>query len=132
MALEKDKKEYKKASDIDKNLKRIVLDLKEFVLLETKEQDPKIKDILNEMYENKLDITNKYIEKVLNVAFDVGDNVVYLPKSLKVEKIGSKLIFEFHHKHQAFLIILFLLGFLFIGGAATYAGFQYLAKERYT
>ena len=77
MALEKDKKEYKKASDIDKNLKRIVLDLKEFVLLETKEQDPKIKDILNEMYENRLDITNKYIEKVLNVAFDVGDNVVY-------------------------------------------------------
>ncbi len=131
MAEQMNEKEYKKASDIDKNYKRIVLDLKEFILLDVNEQSPKIKSILNEMYEEKLDITNKYIDKVLNVAFDVGDNVIYLPKSLKVEKVGSKLVFEFAHKHQGLWIILFALGFLFIGGAATYAGLQYINAQKF-
>ena len=118
-------KDKRKENNIDKT-KREVLDLKEFLLLKTKEQDEKIKGILNEFYEEKVDITKNMIEKVLNIAFDVSDNEIYLPHSLRIEKIGSRLIFSFKEKSNLLLIILFLLGFFLVGGFATYTGIHYL------
>ena len=66
--------------------KREIIDLKEFMLLDAKKQDEKIKKILNDLYEDKVKISERHIEKVLNICFDVHDNEVYLPGRLKVEK----------------------------------------------
>lgn len=118
----------KKEEKIKKNRNREVIDLKEFLLLDAKKQDETIKKTLDIMYEEKVEITKKHIEKVLNICFDVNDNEVYLPGSLKVEKNGSKLYFYFQERNNVGLIILFLLAFLFIGGFATYTGVQYLGK----
>ena len=118
----------KKEEKIKQNYNREVIDLKEFMLLDAKKQDEKIKETLDIMYEGNLTVTKKHIEKVLNICFDPKDNEVYLPASLKVEKNGSKLIFYFHKRNNIGLILLFLLAFLFIGGFATYTGVQYLGR----
>ena len=103
--------------------------LKEFMLLKNNEQDKLIKDTLNKLYEEELDIKNKYIEKVLNVAFDNKDNEMYLPYNLCVKKEGNKLIFNFVKSKNTPLFIIFFLGFLFLCGFATYSGIKFL---RYT
>ncbi len=103
--------------------------LKEFMLLKNNEQDKLIKDTLNKLYEEELDIKNKYIEKVLNVAFDNKDNEMYLPYNLCVKKEGNKLIFNFVKSKNTPLFIIFFLVFLFLCGFATYSGIKFL---RYT
>lgn len=108
--------------------RREELNLKEFLLLDNKKQDAKIKEILNTMYDGKIEVSKKHIDKVLNICFDTRDNEVYLPASLKVEKIGSKLIFTFKKVNNLVLFILFALAFLLIGGFATYMGIHYLAR----
>ena len=118
----------KKEEQIKQNYNREVIDLKEFMLLDAKKQDEKIKETLDIMYEGNLNVTKKHIEKVLNICFDPKDNEVYLPASLKVEKTGSKLTFYFHKRNNVGLILLFLLAFLFVGGFATYTGVQYLGR----
>lgn len=115
---------------IDK-YKRESIDLKEFMLLDAKKQDEKIKKVLSEMYNGAIEITKKHVDKVLNICFDIGDNEVYLPKKLKVAKNGSKLIFAFKEKNNFGLFILFLLGFLFVGGAATYSGINYINQLKF-
>lgn len=122
MTEEKEKKKYSSNKEI--------INLKEFMLLDNKNQDEQIKETLEKMYEGDLTITSKHIEKVLNIAFDNKDNEVYLPKSLCVQKEGSKLIFAFRKKNNLGLFILFLLAFLFVGGFATYSGVQYLGKAQ--
>ena len=52
-----------------------------------------------------------------------------MPHSLRVSKNGNKLIFEFKKGNNA-LLILFLLGFLFLAGYATYAGVQLIGKSK--
>lgn len=118
----------KKTENTKKNTNREVIDLKEFLLLDAKKQDKKIKDTLEKMYEGEVEVTKKHIEKVLNICFDTKDDEIYLPESLKVEKTGSKLWFYFAKRNSLGLIILFLLAFLFMGGFATYTGVQYLSK----
>lgn len=118
----------KKEEKIKKNSNREIIDLKEFMLLDAKKQDEKIKKTLEVMYEGDLEVTKKHIEKVLNICFDPKDNEVYLPGSLKVEKSGSKLMFYFRQRNNIGLILLFLLAFLFLGGFATYTGVQYLGR----
>lgn len=105
------------------------INTKEFMLLKSGEQDKLITDTLDKIYEGNVEVTKKHLEKVLNVAFDNKDNETYLPHSLCVKKDGNKLIFAFKKKNTA-LIILFLLGFLFIAGFATFTGVQFLAKEK--
>ena len=117
----KDNKEFLKNKE--------VFNIKEFMLKKSGEQDKLIEDTLNAVYENKVEINKKYVEKVLNVAFDNKDNEVYLPHSLCVKKDGNKLIFSFKKRNKA-LIILFLLSFLFVAGFATFTGVQFLAKEK--
>lgn len=118
----------KKKDDINKNNNREVIDLKEFMLLDAHKQDEKIKKTLEIMYEDKIEVTKKHVEKVLNICFDAKDNEIYLPGSLCVEKRASKLLFYFRKRNNVGLIILFLLAFLFLGGFATYTGVQYLGK----
>ena len=113
---------------VEKANRREEVDLKEFLLLDSKKQDAKIKETLDLMYEGSIGVTKKHIDKVLNIAFDAKDNEVYLPASLRVEKIGSKLIFTFKKSNNAALFILFALCFLLIGGFATYMGVHYLAR----
>ena len=108
--------------------KREIIDLKEFMLLDAKKQDEKIKKILNDLYEDSVKISERHIEKVLNICFDVHDNEVYLPGRLKVEKNGSKLIFSFSKHSNVGIFILFALTFLIVGSFATYTGIQYLGK----
>ena len=105
------------------------INIKEFMLQKSGEQDKLITDTLDKIYEGNVEVTKKHLEKVLNVAFDNKDNETYLPHSLCVKKDGNKLIFAFKKKNTA-LIILFLLGFLFISGFATFTGVQFLAKEK--
>ena len=118
----------KKEEMIKQNSNRETVDLKEFMLLDAKKQDEKIKETLDLMYEGKLEVTKKHIERVLNICFDPKDNEVYLPASLCVEKTGSKLTFLFRKRNNVGLILLFLLAFLFVGGFATYTGVQYLGR----
>ena len=105
------------------------INIKEFMLQKSGEQDKLITDTLDKIYEGNVEVTKQHLEKVLNVAFDNKDNETYLPHSLCVKKDGNKLIFAFKKKNTA-LIILFLLGFLFIAGFATFTGVQFLAKEK--
>ena len=121
-------KRKEKDVSVETNNKREVIDLKEFMLLDAKMQDEKIKETLDIMYEGKYKIEKKHIEKVLNICFDTKDNEVYLPGSLNIAKNGSKLIFQFKKNGNLGLIILFALAFLFIGGFATYSGVQYLGR----
>lgn len=122
------KKDKEENVVIKKNNQREEINLKEFMLLDSKKQDAKIKETIDLMYEGKVEVTKKHIDKVLNIAFDTRDNEIYLPASLRVEKIGSKLIFSFKKTNNLYLFILFALGFLFVGGFATYMGVQYLAR----
>ena len=113
---------------VEKTSRREEINLKEFLLLDSKKQDAKIKETLDLMYEGKIEVTKKHIDKVLNICFDTKDNETYLPASLRVEKIGSKLIFTFKKGNNMALFILFALCFLLIGGFATYMGVHYLAR----
>lgn len=117
------KKEIKKVS---KN--REELNLKDFMLLDSKKQDEVIRETLDKVYEEQVNINNKQIDKILNVIFDTKDIQAYLPYGLCVDKVGNKIIFEFRNRNNLGLIILFLLAFLFIGGFATYTGVQYLSR----
>ena len=107
-----------------------VIELKEFLLLKAKDQETKIKETLDKMYEGNIEVEKKHIEKVLNIAFDAKDNETYLPDNLRVQKDGNKLVFTFKKKKMVGLILLFILGFLFLGGAATYTGIQYLSRSQ--
>ena len=121
MSKEKVKKEYKQNKE--------VINIKEFMLLKSKEQDKLILDTLNKIYEDNYKVSNKEVEKVLNVVFNDKDNDTYLPESLCVIKEGNKLIFKFKEKNRM-LLILFLLAFLFIGGFATYMGAKYIRSSK--
>ena len=105
------------------------INIKEFMILKSGEQDKLIEDTLNKVYEGKVEVNKKYLDKVLNVAFENKDNEVYLPHSLCVVKDGNKLIFSFKKKNMG-LLFLFLLGFLFIAGFATFTGVQLLGKNQ--
>ncbi len=117
----------KNKKDFQRN--REVINIKEFMLLKSGEQDKLIKETLNKVYEENVEITNKHIDKVLNVVFDNKDNETFLPHSLCVQKDGNKLIFSFKKSNKA-LLILFLLGFLFIAGFATFSGVQLIGKAQ--
>ncbi len=116
---EKDKKEFQRNKE--------TINIKEFMLLKSGKQDELIEETLNKIYEENVEINKKYIDKVLNVAFDNKDNETFLPHSLCVQKDGNKLIFSFKKNNKA-LLILFLLGFLFIAGFSTFTGVQLIGK----
>ncbi len=113
--------------DVSNNREEI--NIKEFMLLSAPAQSEKVRETLNKMYEGNVEVTNKHIEKVLNIAFEPKDTEIYLPDNLRVTKDGDKLIFIFKKKNNGLLFLLFLLGFLFIGGFATYTGVQLLNKK---
>lgn len=117
---EKNKKEFQRNKE--------TINIKEFMLLKSGEQDKLIEETLNKVYEGNVEVTKKHIDKVLNVAFDNKDNETFLPYSLCVQKDGNKLIFSFKKSNKA-LLILFLLGFLFIAGFATFSGVQLIGKS---
>ena len=117
---EKNKKEFQRNKE--------TINIKEFMLLKSGEQDKLIEETLNKVYEENVEVTKKHIDKVLNVAFDNKDNETFLPHSLCVQKDGNKLIFSFKKSNKA-LLILFLLGFLFVAGFATFSGVQLIGKS---
>ena len=121
--MEKEKKENKRAKILDN---QDSLNLKEFMLLPTREQTNKVNEILAKLYEDTLSISPKYVEKVLNLCYEVKDKDIYLPYNLKVSKEGSKVTFAFVEKRYGWLFLLFILAFLFAGIAATYVGVQYM------
>ena len=98
------------------------------MLLKNSEQDEHLTEILNRLYDNQLEITQNLIEKVLNVIFNDKDNDTYLPYNLFVEKVGNKVEFSFRQNKNLGLLLLFILGFLFLGGFATYSGVRFLAQ----
>ena len=114
-------KEKEEKKDFLRN--KETLNIKDFMLLKSGEQDKLLEETLNKVYDGKVKFTKKHIDKVLNVAFDNKDNEVYLPHSLCVKKDGNKLIFSFK-KNNKLLIVLFLLGFLFLTGFATATGIK--------
>lgn len=118
--VKEEKKEFKNKENIN---------LKEFMLLKSNEQDKMIMDTLEKVYEGKVEVSKKYLDKVLNVAFDNKDNEVYLPHSLCVQKDGNKLIFSFKKRNTGLLVV-FLLAFLFLAGFATFTGVQLIGKAR--
>ena len=65
------------------------INIKEFMLQKSGEQDKLITDTLDKIYEGNVEVTKKHLEKVLNVAFDNKDNETYLPHSLCVKKDGT-------------------------------------------
>ena len=103
------KKKKDEEVKIEKSNRREEINLKEFLVLDSKKQDAKIKETLDLMFEGKIEVTKKHIDKVLNIAFDAKDNETYLPASLRVEKLGSKLIFTFKKSNNLALFILFAL-----------------------
>ena len=105
--------------------------IKEFMLLNAVEQSEKVKETLNKMYEGNVEVTKNHIEKVLNIAFEPKDAETYLGDNLKVSKKSDKLVFIFKKKNNGLLILLFFLGFLFIGGFATYTGVQLFNKAQF-
>lgn len=120
----------KEAVDV-KNLagNKAEINLKEFMLLDSKAQDAKIKEVLEkEMYEETFKVEKKHVEKVLNIAFDSHNNEVYLPNNLLVKKEGSKLLFSFRKRSRGAVVLLFALALLGAVGFSSYAGIQYLAK----
>ncbi|MEG1506619.1 MAG: hypothetical protein RR478_03875, partial [Bacilli bacterium] len=115
------------AKGIEKILyKKESIDLKEFILLDSKKQSEKIESTLKEIYEDTLVVSKKHVEKVLNICFDARDNEIFLPYNLKVSKNGSKLIFDFVEKNNKGLFLVFIFTMLFAGIAATYSGIHYL------
>lgn len=122
--MEKGKEKEKKV--VSNN--REIINLKEFMLLDSKKQDELIKDTLDKMYESDVKVTQKMMDKILNVAFDSKNIESYVQDSLVVEKDNSRLIFYFRKRNNLGLILLFLLAFLFIGGFATYTGVIFLNK----
>ena len=70
---EKNKKEFQRNKE--------TINIKEFMLLKSGEQDKLIEETLNKVYEENVEVTKKYIDKVLNVAFDNKDNETFLPYS---------------------------------------------------
>ena len=116
----------KSKRDVSNNREEIII--KEFMLLNAQAQNDKVKETLDKMYEGNVEVTQKHIEKVLNIAFEPKDAETYLPDNLRVSKENDKLIFMFKKKNNGLLILLFFLGLLFLGGFATYTGVQLLKK----
>lgn len=107
-----------------------IIDLKEFMLQSSKNQEEKIRETLAKIYGEDVKITQKHIDKVLNVAFEKKDIQAYLPKRIMVDKVGNKIIFTVKKNSNLGLLILFLLAFMFIGGFATFTGVIYLNKAQ--
>ena len=120
---------FKKSNIDEKNINKQMktsIDLKEYMLLNTKEQEEKISTAFNEMFGEEVKKDKRNIEKIMNICFDTKDTDIYLSNGLKVEKKGNKLSFSFKKSNTtALLYILFILSFIFMGGAATYAGILY-------
>ena len=73
------KKDKEEKVVIEKTNKREEINLKEFMLLDSKKQDAKIKETIDLMYEGKIEVTKKHIDKVLNICFDTKDTKHSLP-----------------------------------------------------
>ena len=126
----KEKNKDKENIIIDKS-KSTTLNLKEFVLKDNNYQNNKIDELLNYMYDNKIKVTSQMREKVLNIAFDVTDNEVHLPKGLMAIKEGSKLTLKFHKTNNMVLIILAILFSLILCGGATYLGVNLIQLKNF-
>ena len=63
-----------------------IINLIEFNEKSEKEQKLIIENVLKEIYQDNLEITNKHIMKVLRLTWSPKDEYVYLPYKLKVSK----------------------------------------------
>ena len=110
---------------------RETLDLKEFMLLDGKKQSEKIEEILKLMYEDTLEVSEKHVEKVLDICFEPKDKEIYLPYSLQVSKKDNELIFEFKEQKNFWLLLFLIFGFLLGILAATYIGINILRSSQF-
>lgn len=106
------------------------LSLKEFMLLDEAHQEEKMAELIENIYDKKVNVSKKYIEKALNAAFDQDEEIVSLPKGLEIVRKEDELLFCLNKTNNAPLFIAFLLGFALIAGFATYTGVQYISKSK--
>ncbi len=126
---EREEKEIKlDVKDFNPKFKSKSINLITFNKKEVKEQINTIKDILDEIYNGTLKVTNKQVHKCIDLTCDPKDNVVYLPYGLMVEKRDDLIIFKFRKKMSSKLIITLIILFLFAMLGATYSAVNYMSK----
>lgn len=112
---------------IDNLYKEKKIEILELDKLESSEQLLVIENTLNEMYEDKVVITNGMVNKCIKLKVSKYDDYMILAHQLVVEKTNRELIFKFQNKASKFpLFILFSLALLVGLISATYSGLIYL------
>ncbi len=112
---------------IDNEYKEKVIDLPLFLNLSTEEQKFKIKQIITEMYEEKVEVDDSMVMKIIKLTLTTSDDYAYLPHNLTIEKNNRELIFKFQKRGNRTPLLIILLATLLVGlFAATYAGIHYM------
>lgn len=114
--------------DFNPNFKSKTINLTTFNKKEVKEQVNTIKTVLEDIYKGTLKITNKHVNKCIELTCNPKDEVNYLPYGLMVEKREDLLIFKFRKKISSALIIPLIILFIFAMMAATYSAVNYMSK----
>ncbi len=108
-------------------IKKYEINLIKFNDKSKKEKKEKLKNILNDIYDNSFIISDKYINKIINLTNRKKNNFIFLPFNLKISKENETLKFEFISKKSVgFIWVMFsVLLFLLITTASIYAGYNY-------
>ncbi len=114
---------------IDNKYKELKIDLSLFLDLTNEEQQSRIKETIDSMYEGKVEVNNNMIMKIIKLTLTTGDDYAYLPHNLAVEKSNRELLFRFlNDKGSRTPLIVVLVLTLLVGlFAATYAGINYMS-----
>lgn len=117
------------APKIKLKIKKIVVPLEKLAKMESKDEYNYIKELLVEIYENKLNIDRKMVLKCISLTCSKEDIKNFLPYGLIVEKKKDDLIFRTENKKSIILIILFMNILAFAMISATYSAIDFLSKE---
>lgn len=116
---------FKKNNDIYyEKLKgnKATLNIKDFIVLKGEEQYKLIEDTLNKMYENNVEVTKKYVNKIINGIYSNGNLDIFLPHNLHIEKLDKNVVFSFKKHRNPMIFVIFALLFALLVGLATYLG----------
>lgn len=120
----------KEKGKIENLYKEEIINLKEFNELLSDEQYKKVEEILNKMYENKVEIDKAYVMKCIKLSVAKKDDSMYLPYNLVVDKDDKEMVFSFRKHRNAFLLFLMFFGILIVAlFSATYSAIFYLKQE---
>lgn len=116
---------------IENLYKEEILVLEELNNLNSDEQFEVIKNTLNIMYEDKLEITKGMVLKCLKLTLAKTDDYLYLAQNLVVEKTDKEIIFSFQKHGNKLPLIILLVGVLFVAlFSATYSGIVLIEKNK--